>query len=217
MTLKGRPHKERLCHLYLVTNTENGKSYVGVTTHTNIRRRLSEHFYVAEKRILQGAFQRAIRKYGRKCFKIVLRATFPNVDTAFEAEIAYIREHAPPYNSTLGGDGARGHLLSAEARAKISAAGKGGRRHVTPHSASTKKRLSDLGHANKEKFAKYAALGPKASSRPVLCTDTGEIFESASAAARNKGVSKSALIELCLGKNYRQTVGGFHFKYVEMN
>jgi hypothetical protein len=72
-----------------------------------------------------------------------------------------------------------------------------------------------LGIANIEEFKKYSAMGPKASSRKVVCIDDGNVFESASAAARHYRVAKSALIELCLGKNYRQKVGGLRFKYVE--
>jgi hypothetical protein len=107
-----------------------------------------------------------------------------------------------------------GRKLSAEAKAKIGAASIGninmlGKRH----SVKTKQRLSDIGHQNADKFAGYRHLGPKASSRPVICLDDGSEFPSASAAARHYGVAKSALIELCLGQKFRQKVGGLVFKY----
>ena len=58
-----------------------------------------------------------------------------------------------------------------------------------------------------------SATGPAKTSRPVVCVDTGEIFPSASEAARYFGVCKSSVIELCLGKNGRKRVGGLVFRY----
>jgi hypothetical protein len=60
-----------------------------------------------------------------------------------------------------------------------------------------------------------SAAGPMKNSRKVLCLDDGKIYQSASEAARIYNVARSAVIELCLGKNNRQSVGGFKFKYVE--
>jgi hypothetical protein len=59
------------------------------------------------------------------------------------------------------------------------------------------------------------ATGPIKASRPVICLDTGETFQSASEAARHFNVCKSSLIELCLGKNGRRAVGGLKFSYGE--
>ena len=57
--------------------------------------------------------------------------------------------------------------------------------------------------------------GPDALSKKVLCVDTDTTFPSASEAARAYNVAKSSIIELCLGKNNRKSVGGHIFKYVE--
>jgi hypothetical protein len=62
-------------------------------------------------------------------------------------------------------------------------------------------------------WAERAKAGPAAMARRVLCLDDGKTYESASAAARAYGVAKSALIELCLGRKYRRSVGGRRFKY----
>lgn len=51
--------------------------------------------------------------------------------------------------------------------------------------------------------------------RRVICKDDGKIYHSASAAARAYGVAKSAIVELCLGKNSRKSVGGQEFSYVD--
>ena len=96
-------------------------------------------------------------------------------------------------NLTTGGEGTPGHTLTDE----------------------TKSVLREHAIKNFNTFKKYSAMGPKAMARPVICLDDGQRFESASAAARHYGVAKSALIELCLGKNYRQKVSGLKFKYLD--
>lgn len=109
-----------------------------------------------------------------------------------------------------------GVRLSDEAKAKIGAASIGNKNMLgKKHGPKTKKRLSEIGHANKEHFLRYQSLGPISSSKAVICLDDGMEFTSASAAARHYGVARSALIELCLGKNFRQSVGGRVFKYKE--
>jgi len=60
-----------------------------------------------------------------------------------------------------------------------------------------------------------SAAGPLKNSKKVICLEDGLEYTSASAAARHYNISKSAIIELCLGKNNRKTVGGLKFKYVE--
>jgi hypothetical protein len=85
------------------------------------------------------------------------------------------------------------------------------------HTKDVKEKLSKHGHKNFDIFKQYMKLGPDSLSRTVLCVDDGKTFKSASEAARHYSVSKSALIELCLNKNGRKTVGGLKFKYVEMS
>lgn len=117
-------------------------------------------------------------------------------------------------NYSGGGDG--GSNPSEETRRKIAAANLGTKKHLgKTHSDETKALLARLGTERLATFNKYRALGPAAMARRVICLDDGNVFESASAAARHYRVARSALIELCLGKNYRQTVGGRKFKYVE--
>jgi hypothetical protein len=58
-----------------------------------------------------------------------------------------------------------------------------------------------------------SAAGPMTNARRVVCVDDGREFPSASAAAREYNVARSAIIELCLGKNARITVGGKVFQY----
>lgn len=59
------------------------------------------------------------------------------------------------------------------------------------------------------------ATGPMLNARPVICVGDGRVFPSASEAARVYGVPKSAVIELCLGRNGRRQVSGNVFRYLD--
>lgn len=205
---------DRCVSLYLITNSFNGKTYVGVTKHVVLQRRLSEHFAAAKRYTLNGHFQRALRKYDKSMFSIKLLAKYATRKEAYDAEIEYIKIYKPDYNSTLGGDGAKGHKSTEKVRKtnKLIHTGNKYRLGAT-HTPDVKERLKAKALENFEKFQEYMHLGPKKSSKPVICLDDGNLFSSASEAARFYNTSKSALIELCLGKNHRQTVKGLRFKY----
>ena len=53
----------------------------------------------------------------------------------------------------------------------------------------------------------------KSQSKKTLCVETGEIFESATAAAERYSLSFGNLCAVCRGEY--QTCGGYHWKYVE--
>lgn len=59
-----------------------------------------------------------------------------------------------------------------------------------------------------------SVMGPMANARRVICLDDGEVYESASSAGIAYAISKSGIIELCLGKGGRKTIGGRRFKYL---
>ena len=84
-------------------------------------------------------------------------------------------------------------------------------------SAQRRKRVAVNKNYGGVKFGKDAkgrsAAGPMKVSRKVLCLDDAKVYPSASEAGRHYNISKSSIIELCLGKNNRETVGGLRFKY----
>lgn len=214
MAGKGNHHGPGV--VYRVTNVRNGKFYIGVTARS-LRLRLSEHISTALTGRCNGAFQKAIRKYGAESFVIEPIHLCKTLGSAKAEEIRIISELRPQYNSTMGGDGQLGRSLSPSARRKIGEASKGRKARLgIPHSHGTRKRLSEIGSdpMNLARFASYSTLGPKALAKKVIRLDTGEIFDSASAAARSCGACKSTVIEVCLGKPFRIRAAGIMFRYV---
>ena len=178
-------------------------------------------------------YHRAIQaKVSREGFAVEVRIVASGLEEAesylLEIErIAFWRSCGVELaNLSRGGrGGASGTVPSPERRALVSAKLKGhpvSEESRKKHSETYKKNFTEerrealkkRGLKNVEVFKKYRSLGPKASSKKVICVDDGLEFESASAAARHYNAAKSSVIELCLGKNFRKTVNGKVFKYV---
>ena len=109
--------------IYKITNTLNGKPYVGKTKQKP-EKRITQHKYDSRKGSLGiGA---AIRKYDWENFSVEVLETCP-VEKLNEREMFWIRElnsKSPNgYNLTDGGD--TGSKISEESRARMSVAKKG--------------------------------------------------------------------------------------------
>ncbi len=91
--------------LYLVTNTVNGKVYVGLTI-TSLEQRLKQHFAAARKG-RKTAFANAMRKYGEGAFKIeLIKADASTYDELQRQEVEEIQKRDAirnGYNSAKGG------------------------------------------------------------------------------------------------------------------
>jgi group I intron endonuclease len=84
--------------IYLISNTINGKRYIGKTSKT-----LEERWYRHCKSAEYGSntyLHKAIRKYGPESFKI--EYLMEGLD---EEEVMLIADQQPEYNMTAGGDG----------------------------------------------------------------------------------------------------------------
>lgn len=200
--------------VYGVSCSVTGGLYVGVTSRDETLR-LKEHIASALGGRGNGHFYRAIRKHGAAAFSIRVLAVCKTLGDAKKAEIAWIAKLKPRYNSTKGGDGQLGRTFSKETRRKIGAAHVGKAHHGVPHSAATKRRLSEIGRSldNQLRWTLYQGLGPAALSRPVVCLDDGREFPSANAAARECGLSSSLVIEVCRRNPRRISAGGRVFRY----
>ena len=93
--------------LYLVTNTQNGKKYIGITVGP-LEVRLRAHFNDALIRPGTSKFHRAIRKYGKENFVISLirndAADFFELGKQEIAEIEKQNTIADGYNTSIGAD-----------------------------------------------------------------------------------------------------------------
>lgn len=109
--------------IYQITNTVNGKCYVGQTA-LSLDERWRKHRYESrETRKAHRALYSAIRKYGFAQFTIkVLEET--DVESLNAREIFWIAAIEPEYNMTIGGDTIRGYRHSAETKQKMSESAK---------------------------------------------------------------------------------------------
>lgn len=117
--------------IYRITNTVNGKVYIGQTVHT-LDYRWKGHVWCANRGD-SWALSCAIRKYGAGAFEktvIGVARTKQDLDALERAFIAKYRSNKTGfgYNQTLGGGGSSGVTRSAEWRRKQSIARKGKKR-----------------------------------------------------------------------------------------
>ena len=86
-------------HIYKITNTINGDTYIGKTT-KSVSERFTKHKYNSKKG--QTYLARAMRKYGPEKFVV---ETLEQTERLDEREIELISQHNPTYNMTKGGEG----------------------------------------------------------------------------------------------------------------
>lgn len=203
----------RIFSVYLVSNSANGNRYVGVTGKSP-ERRLREHIRGAAKRLHNGRFYRAIRRYGANCFSVVTLRICKDRDHAMASEIELIAKLKPEYNSTRGGDGQLGRKMTAKARAALLAANKGHKRRLgIPHTPETKEILRQFGLRDKARWLQFSHLGPKSQAKAVVCLDDGLVYESASAAAKHYGADSGVVATVCNRDKVRKTAAGLVFRY----
>lgn len=137
--------------IYLITNIENKKQYVGITKFS-IEERFSQH-------IKRGfLLTEAIQKYGEKKFLIELIEEVESAEKAYELEQYYIKQYDTKvpngYNLTDGGDGIFGWEVSEEYRQECSERVKQLHKdkkvgmYGKKHSEETKKKMSTSSKGN---------------------------------------------------------------------
>lgn len=188
--------------IYKITNMSNGKEYIGQTC-KKLHERMSQHKWDAthsESHMYNAPLQIDIRNFGVDNFMYEIVATCDDKDKADELEDAYIIKLNTlipnGYNRDRGGC-----KRSETTKTKISESHKGlkkseeHKRHIKEATTGTR-----VGGDN-----------PKA--RPVLCVETGMIFDTVRYASEwcgNKSL-ESNIIKCCKGK--RNTTGGYHWRY----
>ena len=153
-------------YVYRLTNTVNGKIYIGKAK--DPRARFRKHISSAKLKKPDQFFylQASIRKYGADKFALDIVECLGSAEKAYAREmywVGYYKSNNNKYgmNLTLGGDGSRGHILSKSARMSISKAQTGRkmpectRRAIVKankgrhYSAEHRKKIGDAQQGNK--------------------------------------------------------------------
>ena len=159
--------EQKLGVIYKITNTLDGKIYVG-RTQQKLSRRIYKHKYEAKRG--RPGVDAAIAKYGWEHFTVEVIETCP-IEQLNEREIFWIAElksKSPNgYNLTDGGDGCTGFKHTEESRAKISAnhadfSGENNPQYGKPLSEEHKAKISanhaDVSGENNPNYGKKPSL-----------------------------------------------------------
>lgn len=176
----------KIYSVYKITNNANGKSYIGFTGNT-IFERFEQHKKDALKIRDNRKFYNAINKYGVDVWKIELLESFDTAEIAKQKEIELIEKfntYNDGYNSTKGGDGNNGIIMSEESNAKRSKALKGIaknyiRMHGKIHSEESKKKISESHKGKKKPWVKWekSVIEKRAMTRRGLTEDQYNLIQ----------------------------------------
>lgn len=127
-------------YVYKITNSSNGKFYVGKTN--DLQKRWYNHVYCALVEKEKTHFYNAIRKYGAKNFLVEVIEEHELEEQALEREMYWIdtlksNDRVIGYNITNGGEGTSGLKHTEETKRKIAVAHLGKK-----HSKKTKMSMS---------------------------------------------------------------------------
>ena len=213
--------------VYIHINKINNKCYVGIITQKPENRWQKGKGYNT-----QDKFYNAIQKYGWGNFDHKIIAQNLSEDEACKLEQKLIQKYnaiKEGYNSNEGGKGCLGHIVSPEARLKMSEWQKGKKRG--PRSEETKLKIAsklkgrktykvpwNLGRKCSEeekilirKRAKEAAM--RVVAKKVKCIETNIIYNSLTEASEATGIATCNICGAASGK--RHTAGKLHWVYIE--
>jgi len=114
--------------IYKITNTTNGKAYIGLTT-KGVHSRWKAHISSAFAKNVPYYLYRAMRKYGLSAFKVETLYEAVDLRELVAVEKGLIAQYGTlygshGYNQSSGGEGRSGVKLSDTIKAKMSAAAK---------------------------------------------------------------------------------------------
>lgn len=214
--------------IYCHTNKINGKKYIG-QTHDYKKRCFPSNYKGCTK------FYFAIQKYGWDSFEHTIIEDNLTLEQANEREEYYIKLYntiEDGYNLKSGG---LNNELSEESKQKISDKILTKKpiicietQQIYPSALYIERQF---GYANSNIIAccrgkLHTAYGyhwqyaenPVATTKdkrkkPVKCLETGRIYESASAAAKDMGINRSSISFCCEGKT--NIGGGYHWQFIQ--
>lgn len=200
--------------IYKITNKINGKVYIGQTI-KSLTRRWQAHI-ADSTRNSSYALHRAIRKYEPASFTVEQIDSASSYQKLCKKEVFWIsfyKSLSLGYNMTLGGEGRYGAHVSIETRRKISESNKGkivseetkkrmsiamtGVKHKASSKESIEKRARQL--RGRTLSHEHVAKVAKANRKPIVCLNTGIIYESSTEAVKELGINFGHLSEVLHG------------------
>lgn len=207
-----KDNEPRLWKVYLHTNKENDKKYVGITSRDKAEQRWCDgRGYKSNPR-----FFSAIKKYGWDGFLHEILYEGLSEDDAKLKEIELIsllntQDEDYGYNMTSGGDGTYGYHPSEQTRRKQSISRM--RENLSPE---TRKRKSEAMRNRKLSSEHKRKIG-EGNSKPIsMFSKGGELvrsFRSAAEAELETGIRHSHISQCCTNK--RQTAGGYRWSFTQ--
>jgi len=190
----------KMVGIYKITNTTNGKVYIGQSR--DIKHRKACHEYDLRNNRhgnihLQRSFNLNPDAFK---FEIVCLCVEEDLDALEEYYIKKYNCLDDRYGYNLD-KAARGTgTKSEETRRKLSQAKIG-------NQAMKGKKLSD-------EWKKHLSEAQPHRKR-IVCVETGDIYDSFADAARKTGLNRTKIVAVCTGKRHK--TGGLHFKYYDEN
>ena len=214
--------------IYKITNSINGKFYLGSSV--NCKNRAYAHLCKLRKNKNHCLkFQNAFNKYGEESFDFEIIACVININmlTAIEQEfIDEFKPHISGYNISQTAGNTFGIKQSKKTieRKRRMAIGVLNPFYGKHHSAETKLRLSELAKTkydgpNNPFYGQKHSDQTKAKMReirrvkPLVCHQTGEIFESTGDASRKLKMHVRDISNCVYGR--QKSTGGYTFAFVE--
>lgn len=219
------------CHI-----SPSGKRYIGITGQDPKKRWGNGKGYKENSYLT-----RSIEKYGWDNFQHIILEKNLTKEEAQIKEIDLIAfykssERRFGYNIETGGqcpclseetkkkisDSHLGMKVSEEAKKKMSESHKGEKHNMygTHRSEETKRKISESNkgkHSTPQDIDRLNKMHDMI-KKPIMCIETGVIYESVTNAGKLMGISSGNITSVCTGtpmKNgrIRQTAGGYHWKY----
>jgi group I intron endonuclease len=213
--------------IYKITNSINGKIYIGQTTR-ELESRWYNHTYSALVGKCATKLGRAIRKYGKDSFSIEIIEETDDLDNREIHFIAYYKSNSKGYNIKPGGNGGphakttkrkiskanAKRIWTEEMRNNMSAAilAWHDKRGFVAKSQDFKNKISEANRGRKmsKKTKDIFQNHNRKSMKPVVCVTTNTEYESVSAACKDLDLN-SGHMNMHLN-NKCSHVKGFIFK-----
>jgi group I intron endonuclease len=201
-----------MCIIYKITNSFTNKCYIGYTS-KSADERWSQHVRRSFKKKLNCKFDNALRKYNITTWTVEILEENLSVTESKQKEIYYIQlfnSYNNGYNSTLGGDGNNGIVMSDESNKKRSNALKGkkknyDRMHGKFHKEESKSKISEAHRGMKKPWVKWSSeqISKRALTRRSLTLEKyNELQELKSQGYTRKEISEKLQVSFDVVKKW---------------